>query len=412
MTDVKPASILLIDMNSYFASVEQACNPGLRGKPIGICGEGRTVVVTASYEARAYGVKTGMTVYEAKRLCPGFIPVIGNLEKYVSTSLRIHKIMLGYTDMVEVFSIDECFMDVADVAARHGGAAAVAQGIKDGIKRELGITCSAGVAPNKTIAKLAAKMKKPDGLTVIERSEIPEKFHPVPVEKLQGIGIGARTAEKLRLMGITNVKELGAADTGRLKDRFGKFGIWMKSVGLGLEDSRVRSYYEEEPLKSVGHSLTLPRDTADTEVLKSYLRMLCEKTGSRMRRYGLEGRTVAFTLRYEDFRTETVRRTWNSYFNAGIDIYDRACEILGEFLPLEKYVRLLGVSVSNVIKTGQEYLLEEDRKQSALYGAIDEINSEWGEFTVKPASLLKAEKFAKMEKRCGMFGKDWVRKDS
>jgi DNA polymerase-4 len=396
-------SILLVDMNAYFASVEQRCNPSLRGKPIVVCGEGRTIAVTASYEARAFGVKTGMTIPEAKALCPGLIPVIGNLDKYVDTSLRIHKIMLDYTDKVEVFSIDECFLDVTEEEKFFGGAVEIAKKIKQRIKDELGLLCSVGVASNKVVAKIAAKSKKPDGLVEVKPEEVAGFMEKLPVEKLQGVGIGDQLAEKFKSLGIYTAKQLGEADVMTLTGHFGVLGRIYKNIGQGKDNSPVRSYHDKTPIKSVGHSHTLPADTYDLNIIKSYMLMLCEKTASRLREYRLMGRTVFLMIRWGDFDMYGSRITMKHYFNSGKEICDNAWKIFGRLLPLRRAVRLIGVSITNLSACDkQDYLFEDLRKRQRVLEAMDEINIKYGGFTVRPVTLLEAEKFGILE-RCGII---------
>jgi len=395
--------ILLIDMNAYFASVEQRCNPSLRGKPIVVCGEGRTIAVTASYEARAFGIKTGMTIPECKKLCPAVIPVIGNLDKYVDTSLRIHKIMLDFTDRVEVFSIDECFLDVTEEEKFFGGAVEVAKKIKQRIKDELGLLCSAGVAPNKVVAKIAAKSKKPDGLVEVKPEEVAAFMENLPVEKLQGVGIGDQLAEKFHSLGIHTAKQLGGADVMTLTGHFGVLGRVYKNIGLGRDNSPVKAYSDKTPVKSVGHSYTLPSDTFDLDVIKSYMLMLCEKTASRLREYKLMGRTVFLMIRWGDFDMTGHRATEKHYFNSGTEMCENAWKIFERELPLKKAVRLIGVSISNLSACDkQQYLFDDMRKRQRILETMDEINVKYGGFTVKPGTLLTAEQFG-IKNRCGIM---------
>jgi DNA polymerase IV len=395
--------ILLVDMNAYFASVEQQCNPSLRGKPIVVCGEGRTIAVTASYEARAFGIKTGMTIPECKKLCPRVIPVIGNLDKYVDTSLRIHKIMLDYTDKVEVFSIDECFLDVTEEEKFFGGAVEIAKKIKQRIKGELGLLCSVGVAPNKVVAKIAAKSKKPDGLTEVLPENVAAFMENLPVEKLQGVGIGDQLADKFKSLGIHTAKQLGEADVMTLTGHFGVLGRVYKNIGLGRDYSPVKSYNDKSPVKSVGHSHTLPADTYDLKVIKSYMLLLCEKTAARLREYKLMGRTVFFMVRWGDFDMCGSRVTMKHYFNSGAEICDNAWKVFGRWLPLKKPVRLIGLSVSNLSSCDkQQYLFDDMQKRQRLLEVMDEINIKYGGFTVKPVTLLTAEKYG-IQKRCGIM---------
>jgi DNA polymerase-4 len=395
--------ILLVDMNAYFASVEQQCNPSLRGKPIVVCGEGRTIAVTASYEARAFGIKTGMTIPECRALCPAVIPVVGNLDKYVDTSLRIHKIMLDYTDKVEVFSIDECFLDVTEEEKFFGGAVEIAKKIKQRIKSELGLLCSVGVAPNKVVAKIAAKSKKPDGLTEVAPENVASFMENLPVEKLQGVGIGGQLSEKFKSLGIHTAKQLGDADVMTLTGHFGVLGRVYKNIGLGRDYSPVKSYHDKTPVKSVGHSHTLPKDTYDLDVIKSYMLMLCEKTASRLREYKLMGRTMFLMIRWGDFDMMGHRITMKHYFNAGTEMCENAWKIFERELPLKKPVRLIGLSISNLSACDkQQYLFDDMQKRQKLLEVMDEINIKYGGFTVKPVTLLTAEKYG-IQKRCGII---------
>ena len=410
MTDNKERKILLVDMNSYFASVEQQCNPELRGKPIVVCGEGRTIVTTASYEARRYGVKTGMNLYEAKRACPFVIPVIGNIDKYVSTSLQIHKILLEYTDRVEVFSIDECFMDLTDVADMFGGVENIALQIKHSIRKQFGLTCSIGIAPNRVVAKIAGKYKKPDGLTILTAAEVPGFMAKLTVDQLQGVGLGGKIAQKLKYMGINTAKQLGEADADMLRARFGVMGRFYKNVGLGIDHASVKSYNDDPPVKSVGHSHTLPEDTYDLSVVKSFLLMLSEKAAARLREYKLTGRTVYLMVRFDDFEMFAGRNTMKHYFNTGVELYEHAWKIFQRLMPLKKAVRLLGVSITNLSCAAekQEYLFEDMQKKQRLTEVMDVINNKYGSFTIKPGAIKIAEQHGILE-RCGIIGTSLIK---
>ncbi|MEI7542845.1 MAG: DNA polymerase IV [bacterium] len=410
MTDKQERKILLVDMNAYFASVEQQCNPELRGKPIVVCGEGRTIVTTASYEARRYGVKTGMNLYEAKRACPFVIPVIGNIEKYVSTSLQIHKILLEYTDRVEVFSIDECFVDLTEVERFWGGGEKIALRIKQSIKKQFGLTCSIGIAPNRVVAKIAGKYKKPDGLTILTTEEVPTFMAKLTVDQLQGVGLGHKIAQKLKYMGINTAKQLGEADGDMLKARFGVMGRFYKNVGLGIDHTPVKFYNDSPPVKSVGHSHTLPEDTYDVTVVKAFLLMLSEKTAARLREYKLTGRTVYLIVRFDDFEMFSGRETLKHYFNTGVELYELAWKIFQRLMPLKKAVRLLGVSITN-LSSGlerQEYLFEDMQKKQKLTEVMDNINNKYGAFTIKASAIKIAEKHGILE-RCGIIGTSLIK---
>jgi DNA polymerase-4 len=402
--------IFLIDMNAYFASVEQVVNPALRGKPVIVCGEGRTVVTTASYEARAFGIKTGMALFEAKHLCPSVINVPGDMNRYVDTSQRIQKTLLEFTPQMEAYSIDECFMDVTDLCKNGTTPKDVGRDVKRRIKEETGLLCSVGIGPNRMIAKLASKMQKPDGLVEVRAEDIPALFAHRPIEELQGIGVGRKLSAHLRSLGITTAGQLGAASISMLHAHFGILGYHLKRMGQGLDDTPVDTYWAHEGIKSFGHSHTLPRNTWDKDVVKSYLLMLSEKVGTRLRAAGMMGRCVTLTVRYGDFTTFSRQCSLKGYIKTGAEIYTTAYKTFCSLLPLEKAVRLLGVTISSLgMDEKQGFLLDDIERQEKLTGIVDEINEKYGEFTLKPSSLLIAEKFG-IYKSCGMVARERIKK--
>ncbi|MBI5810329.1 MAG: DNA polymerase IV, partial [Deltaproteobacteria bacterium] len=339
--------ILHLDMNAFFASVEQRANPQLRGKPIAVTGSGeRTVVTTASYEARAYGVKTGMNRFEAKKLCPHIIFVIGDNRKYIEASGRVLNILKGFSPMVEVFSIDEAFLDLTGTYGLFGPPEGIAMEIKKRIMDETGLTCSIGIAPNKLLAKLASDMKKPDGLVVIKEDDVTETLEALPVREL--CGIGPKLTEGLSAMGIRTCGELGRAPASALRARFGIIGERLKLMGQGMDESPVMAAGEEGEAKSVGHSMTLPEDVSDSAAIDRYLLKLSEMVGSRARRYGLKGRKVSLTIRYPDFYTFTRQTSLPSATNDTRAIYDAGGRILSS-IKLRSAIRLIGISISSIV---------------------------------------------------------------
>ncbi len=383
-----------VDMNAFFASVEQQSNPALRGRPVAVIGSAkRTVITTASYEARAYGVKTGMTVWQALQKCPQIILVTGNNRKYTWTSSRIVSLMLRFTPLVEVFSIDEAFLDVSGSLGLFTTAERIACLLKALIGHHFGITCSVGIAPNKMLAKLASDMQKPDGLTVIRPEEIALVLERTPVKEL--CGIGSKTARQLALYGIRTCGELGRFPVDILRKRFGVVGERLSLMGRGIDDSAVVPSEEAEEVKSVGHSMTLERDIEDRGEIRRLLLQLSEMVGRRARRYNVQGKTVNLSIRYADFDTWAGRQeTLPNYINRSGEIYSAAAGIL-ESLDLAQPVRLLGVRLSN-LRCGSDQLplFEVERKKTLLAEAMDGINDRYGDFAVTFASLLDGEKNA------------------
>jgi len=380
--------ILHVDMNAFFASVEQVADPGLRGKPIAVVGSShRTVITTASYEARAYGVKTAMRVPDAKKLCPGLILVVGDNRKYTTANARMLDVFSRYTPVVEVFSIDEAFLDVTGSMRLFGSGEEIARRIKEDIKREVGVTCSVGVAPNKLLAKLASGMQKPDGLTVIDPDRVTDVLEEMPVQEI--CGIGPATTAALGAMGVRTCGQLGRMSASALRTRFGIIGERLKLMGLGLDESEVTPVDSEELAKSVGHGMTLARDVSGKDELAVYVLQLSEMVGRRMRRNHYLGDTVTVTIRYTDFRTFSQSMRLKKPVNQGLDIYLQAMRLITP-MRLAMKVRLVGVSVSGIVADPMQVsLFEEDRKRDAITNAMDEVNDKYGEFTVTWGSLLR-----------------------
>ena len=380
-------TIMHIDMNSFFASVEQAANPNLKGKPVVVTGsQQRTVILTASYEARAFGVKTGMMLHEARRHCPDVIMVPADNRKYTDTSTRIMKMMHDYTPMVEVFSIDEAWIDVTGSLRLFGGVENIAYQLKSRIKYHFDITCSIGVAPNKLLAKLASEMKKPDGLTIIRPEEVSRVLEHMPIKELCGVG---RNMERhLKMMSIYTCGELGRCDEARLTRKFGIIGSRLKQMGQGIDDSPVIPAEDADEVKSVGHSTTLKRDITSRSDILRYLLQLSEMVGRRARRYGVAGRTVHLTIRYADFTTFGKQASLQQHVNRSEDIYTNVVAIL-DSMEITQPIRLLGVRITNLCYQREQLpLFEEERRKAFMVSAMDEVNDRFGDFTVTYGSLL------------------------
>jgi len=376
-------------MNAFFASVEQRCNPKLRGRPVAVIGGGgtRTVVTTASYEARAWGVKTGMTMVEARRQCPELIFVPANNRRYTDTCARFVALCSEFTPLVEVFSIDEVFLDITASLRLFGGGRRIVQNIKQRLAAQFGLTCSAGIAPNKLLAKLASDLEKPDGFVEIPPDKVPAFMEQLPVGSL--CGIGSHTERKLALLGITTCGELGRADPVLLRKHFGIVGEQLIRMGRGEDDSPVVPLDQTPDPKSIGHSMTFDKDISCRQTLEFHLLRLSEMVGRRVRHAGFAGRTVALTVRYADFTTFTRRRSVATPIYTTRDIYCVAKTILAS-IRLQCAVRLLGVSLSCLTGCPKQLeLLPERQRQQALTRALDEVNSRYGDFTVAFGSLLE-----------------------
>ncbi len=371
--------ILCSDMDAFFASVEQKVNPALRGKPIAVIGAmGRTVVTTASYEARALGVKTGMNVREARAACPQVIFVAGDNARYTHTCRILEQIYLRYTPEAEVYSIDEAFLDITTTAHLFGGAIELGRRIKAAVRSRFGINCTVGIGPNILIAKLASDLAKPDGLRWIKSADIPGALEALPVDKLWGIG--KKTTERLASLGIRTCGELGRAPASMLRSRFGIMGEHLHAMGLGLCERPLRR--EESDPKSIGHSTTLPEDIRERELAAAWLLRLAEKVGRRARANDLKGRKVTLTLRYSDFRTLTRQAMLPAATNDTHVILSQALDLYDSINPRDP-VRLLGISISSLVPGGgQLCLMPEERRRAELLRAMDSVNDRYGRSTV------------------------------
>lgn len=385
-----PRTILHVDMDAFFASVEQARNPALRGKPIAVTGAGeRTVILTASYEARAFGVRTGMRVPEAFRKCPQLIRVPADNAAYVAACNRIMEILRRYTPEVEVFSIDEAFLDITGSLSLFKGAERIGRLIKAEIQKELGLACSVGIAPNKLMAKLASGLQKPNGLTLLKPELIPALLEEIPIEAL--CGIGPKLKLKLNSMGIKMCGELGRMPVSTLRGAFGIWGERLSMMGRGEDPGEVVPEESRADPKSIGHSMTLAQDISDRTQLSVFLLQLSEKVGRRLRRGDWAGRVVGLTLRNRDFTTHTHQRRLPSPAWESRRIYEGA-QALFESISLPQPIRLVGVSMADLVPRGtQTSLFPEMNKSERLYEALDRVNERFGEWTLTWGRLLERQ---------------------
>ena len=390
-------TIICVDMDAFFASVEQQCAHGsLDDQPVMVCGdtERRSVVAAANYLAREYGVKAGTPITTARRLCPHGVFLEGDPEKYVFTCIRINDLCREFTPRVESFSIDESFLDISGSAHLFGGPVETGRKLKARIREELGIPSTVGIGPNKLLAKTASKLGKPDGLFTLNYEDIPTKFHPLPITKLYGIG--AKTAEKLARIGVTTIGQLARIPPETLKKLFGIIGPMLHDAANGLDSSPLLTDDEQPEPKSVGNSYTLSDDTRDVRKVLTVLLGLCSKVGRRMRKGGHAGRTVTLVLRYANFQTFLRARTIEAPIDIDRDIFAAACTLLDEVWVKSRPVRLLGVSVSNLIHRGdprQLALFDSGRRQRLrqFLASVDALRDRYGESVALWAPLLRSD---------------------
>jgi len=397
-------TILHIDMDAFFASVEQVVNPDLKGKPIIVSGShARTVVLTASYEARAFGIRTGMTLPEAKRLCPNLIRVSAHNDRYADTCHRLLQIYERYTPIVEVFSVDEAFLDLTGSVRLFGSSETVAKMIKAAVGKQFGLSSSIGIAPNKLLAKLASGLKKPDGLVILKPYDISMVLEDLPIQQL--CGIGPALEKQLKAMGIETCGQLGRASVELLTHHFGVIGFRLHQMGQGLDSTPVIPSDQAPEAKSIGHSMTLERDLSDLREIESVLFYLAEMVGQRARRESYLGRKITVTFRYSDFETFSRQASLPKPTQDGLEIFQAARKIL-RCTRLKQAIRLAGVSLSHLIKDpGQEVLFEGSKRRTTLLQTMDAINNRHGEFTLTWATLR--ERLSKSRAHPGIISPAW-----
>ena len=385
--------IFHIDMNSFYASVEQSHNPELKRKAIAIAGnpkERRGIIVTCSYEARAHGIYTTMQVHEAKRKYPELLLLPPNFERYRAASKAMFELLRSYTDLVEPVSIDEGYVDVTELTEqRH--ALEIADEIQRRLLSELDLPCSIGIAPNKFLAKTASDMKKPMGITVLRKRDIQAMLWPKPVIDMHGIG--ESTAARLKGLKIETIGDLATANEGLVKEKMGKNGIRLQARANGLDDRLVDpdSIYDT---KSVGTSTTLPIDETDEKNLKALFRQLSEKVANRLEAKELAGPTVSIQTRSSDWKNRTRSVTLNNTVWKAEDIHRNAWQLFTRHWNGEP-LRLIGVTVSNVANKGDMteqlsiFNFQEHAKEEPILDLMAQLESRFGKSVLTRGTIIK-----------------------
>ncbi|WP_425341101.1 DNA polymerase IV [Arthrobacter oryzae] len=383
-----------VDMDAFFVSVELRSRPGLRGKPV-IVGypADRSVVLSASYEARKFGVKSAMPMAVAARMCPSAVIIEPRHKLYYEVSAQLMAIFGSITDLVEPLSVDEAFLDVGGAIRRLGSPREIGGIIRRRVHEELGITASVGIAASKFVAKIASTRCKPDGLLLIGPDETVAYLHSLPVNALWGVG--AKTGEVLARMGIRTVADVAATPPSALKKLLGASGEHVYRLSWGIDPRPVTPVRLE---KSIGAEETFAVDTADDVLLHRELLRLSHRTAERLRSTGMVARSISLKLRYTDFSTITRSRTVHAPVDSAQLIYAVAVQLLESLGPRAMTVRLVGVRAEHLEDAAQTSLqLSFDRRDDnwrAAEQALDRVAEKFGSKSVLPARLLDPHKAA------------------
>ena len=385
-----PEPMLHVDLDAFYASVESLKDPSLKGKPVIVGGVGgRGVVSSASYEARVFGVRSAMPTVRARRLCPDGLFVPPDFTAYQAHSNRFREVLLSFTPLVEPISLDEAFLDVAGAERLFGPPETIAARIRADVEREVGVTCSVGVAPTKFVAKLASDGCKPDGMLVVPAEGVLDYLEPLPVGRLWGVG--EKTGDTLGRMGIRTIGDLSRTPQAILARLLGERSathLWQLSHGI--DDRDVVPY---EPPKSVGHEETFEHDLDDDEEILRELLALTGRVASRLRADGYRARTVILKARLATFTTLTRSKTMADPTDVGADLYQTVAGLYRALPGERRRIRLLGVQATGLLSAGAEQLaLLHGERWSDVERTIDRIEERFGRGAAQPASLLDRDR--------------------
>jgi len=390
--------IFLVDMNAFFISCEMARNPELKGKPAAVAGDPKQrsgIILAANYEARNYKIKTTMVLHEARKLCPGLVTIPPDHRFYEEKSRAVMEILSRYTPVIQQNSIDEAWMDLTGCEKLFGSPVDIARNIMDTISKELDLWCSIGISENKFLAKMASEFKKPQGITELYIKDVKEKLWPLPVREMYGIG--KQTEKRLMDYAVYKIGDIANCKVEFLKSSFGKYGEELHRLANGIDESPVvaNPMYDS---KSISRSTTLPFDTNDIEYIKNILMGLSEEVGYEARRYGYKGKTIAISIKYDDFSAITRQNTVAPTYLTK-DIYSAALKLYEGNKSRNKLIRLLGVGLSNFEDEDSEQLSifdlpgsgSETHKEETIEKTIDKIRERFGNQKIIRGSMLKKQ---------------------
>ncbi|MGB5746712.1 MAG: DNA polymerase IV [Desulfobacterales bacterium] len=381
--------ILHIDMDAFYASVEQLDNPWLKGKCVIVGGtSNRGVVSASSYEARKFGVRSAMPIFQARQNCPDGVFVPPRMERYKEMSKKIMAILRKFSPQVEVVSIDEAYMDISGGQRMLGDPEMVAMAIKNEIKKTLGLTCSVGVAPGKFLAKVASDMDKPDGLTIIRPQQVHHFIESLPVQKVPGVG--QKTFLHLASMGIKTLGDVKKFPDKMLLDRLGKFGQRLIALASGQDHSTVTPW---SPHKSISSEHTLGEDTRDKKLLHKYLLKQSEEVARQLRKANVKAKTITLKLKHADFKQYTRSKTIDTPTRSSETIYRHAAGLLDDYR-LTQQIRLVGVGTSGFKSAGRPVQLdlfdrvkESDQTWEKVDRTVETITRKFGRDAIKRGTL-------------------------
>lgn len=384
--------ILHCDANSFYASCEVATRPELLGKPVAVAGnvEKRTgIILTKNHIAKKYGVVTGEAIWQAKQKCPDLVCLLPNFKLYEEFSKRLRKIYEDYTDRVEPFGIDECWLDITTSAKFFGTGEEVANIIRERVKKELGITVSVGVSFCKIFAKLGSDYKKPDAVTVISKENFKDIVYPLPIDSI--IGIGRRLTEKYHRINVFKLGEIIKIPDNIIKAKFGKLGLELKQKLLGNdnEDVSLCNYYRLE--KSIGNGTTTIKDIKTKDETHSVINALCEEISQRLRHKNFCAKGISVTIKTSDFKYLSKSCALSFATNSAGDLFKGAINLLETFWTYSLPVRAIRICSFNLENASihQLNMFENVYKKESLNKAIDKIRDKYGYFAIVPASMCK-----------------------